>query len=603
MKLELALEYLPKVIEKDIRHIDYKRVCELASDYFAYYTGKGLDEKLQQVTSTETKEEFEQRKLLTKHITKSVLNSTKIPFNKALRKKPEYNKIDFITKGKDNAIKEINEYIDTFNGTRSLDEFLEVLFIEFNYHDPNAWLIVEFEPNDVLRKAQPYPFIATAEQVIDYKLNNGILDYVIVMFDIKYLEDGKEVKGKKYTLYAGNETIVIQNVSKEYVLKPGQEAIEINNKRYLKEIFTVKAETDPDLTPAAIRFGYIQDPATQYRTFISVYDCAMPYLEKTLKINSEFDQSNAMITFAQRYSYQNKCNAEGCHKGTLPDGSQCQSCKGTGVMQAHTGVQQIISLPLPDNKEEMIDLNGMMVYKTPPIELLTFQKDYINQLKIDIHTTIFNVDLISKTEVSTTATEQLLNRDNMNDTLLPFARHYSEVRTLCVYFIAVYTDNVKPVTANGKTRPDIIITHKFPYDFKLKTLGELMADLKAAYDSKASIATISAIEDDINDILYYDRPDELKKIRTINKYNPFRGNTPDEVKLMIASNLVSKFDQVLYTNLFNIFAELERENMEPWFYDLDEKKIYDLIVKKVEERTTKLESEQPKQVQSLDLNP
>lgn len=602
MKLDLALAYLPKVIENDIRHIDYERVCILAKDYFAYYTGKGLDEKLQQVTSTETKEEFDQRKLLTKHITKSVLNSTKIPFNKALRKKPEHNKIDFITKGKENAIKEINEYIDTFNGTRSLDEFLEVLFIEFNYHDPNAWLIVEFEPNDVLRKAQPYPFIATAQQVIDYKLNNGILDYVIVMLDIKYIEDGKEVDGKKYTLYAGNETIVIQNVSKDYTPTESQLIVTINDKRYSKEIFTVKAETDPDLTPAAIRFGYIQDPATQYRTFLSVYDCAMPYLEKTLKINSEFDQSNAMITFAQRFMYQPRCNADGCHHGLMPDGSQCQTCKGTGLIQAHSGVQQIQALPLPDNKEEMLDLNGLLVYKTPPIELLTFQKDYINQLKIDIHTTIFNVDLISKTEVSTTATEQLLNRDNMNDTLLPFARHYSEVRTLCVYFIAVYTDNVKSVSANGKTQPDIIISHKFPYNFKLKTLGELMNDLKAAYDSKASIATISAIEDDINEILYYDRPDELKRIRTINKYNPFRGNTPDEVKLMIASNLVSKFDQVLYTNLFNIFAELERENQDPWFYDLDEKKIYDAIAKKVTERSAQLDSEKPKEIQKLDYS-
>jgi hypothetical protein len=599
MELQTALDYLPLVIEKDIRHIDYKRVCELATKYFAYYTGFGLDEMLQQVTSTETKEEFDQRKLLTKHITKSILNSTKIPFNKSLRKKPEYNKIDFITKNKEDAIKEINEYIETFNGTRSLDEFLEVLFIEFNYHDPNAWSIVEFETNDPLRKAQPYPFIATSDQVIDFKLNNGILDYVIVMLDIKYQEEGKEKDGKKYTLYAGNETIVIQNVSKEYVLQPNQESIIIKDERYLKEVFTVKAKTDPDLTPAAIRFGYLCDPKTQYRTFLSIFDCAMPYLEKTLKINSEFDQSNAMITFAQRYAYMPTCTHEGCNSGIMPDGSNCPSCNGTGMVQAHSGVQQIISLPMPRSKEEMLDLNGLLVYKTPPIELLTFQKDYINQLKIDIHTTIFNVDLISKSEVSTTATEQLLNRDNMNDTLLPFARHYSEVRTHHVYFIAVYTDNVKTVRENNKTQPDIIITHKFPYDFKLKTLNELMGDLKAAYDSKASIATISAIEDDINEILYYDRPDELKKIRTINKYNPFRGNTPDEVKLMISSNLVSKFDQVLYTNLFNIFAELERENQEPWFYDLDEKKIYDLVVKKVEERTATLNKEKPKEIQQI----
>lgn len=597
MKLNNALEYLPKVVEKDIRHQDYDRVVKLTDDYFAYYTGFGLDEKLQQIVTTETNQEFEQRKLITKHITKSVLNSTKLPFNKVLRKKPEYNVIDFIGEGKTQRIAEINEYLETFNGKRSLDQYLEELYVEFNYHDPNAWIIIEFEPNDETRKAQPYPFIATASQVIDFKYNNGILDYVIVMLPIKYKEGDTLQDGYKWTLYAGNETLVIQNIGSEQITET-QTLIKINEKRYSLEVFEVKTETDPDLNPAAIRFGYISDPKTQYRTYLSIFDCAMPYLEKTLKINSEFDQSNAMITFAQRFMYQNRCNNEGCHHGLMPDGKPCPACKGTGVSQAHTGVQQIISLPLPDNKEEMLDLNGLLVYKAPPIDLLTFQKDFINQLKIDIQTTIFNVDLISKTEVSTTATEQILNRDNMNDTLLPFARHYSEVRTNCVYFVAVYTDNVNSV--EGK--PDIIIKHKFPYDFKLKTLGELMADLKSAYDSGASTATISAIEDDINEILYYDRPDELKKIRIINKYNPFRGSSPDEVRLNISSNLTSKFDQVLYSNLFNIFAELERESGNVWFYDLDETKIYDKVKAKVEERIAKLTEEQPKEVERIDFN-
>lgn len=599
MNAELAPDYLKLVVEKGIRHQNYKRVCTLADDYFAYYTGEGLNAKLQHVTSTETYEEFVQRCLLTKHITKSVLNSTKIPFNKALRKKPEFNKIDFITKGKEKSIAEINDYLEKFNGTKSLDKYLEILFIEFNYQDPNAWLIVEFEPNDPTRKAQPYPFIVTSKEAIDFRYKNGILDYLIIMLPIKYIDNKEERDGFKWTMYNGNETIVIQNVASNYTIKGKEELFSIEKNKYTIETFEVKADSDPELNPAAMRFGYIEDPQTQYNTFLSIFDCSMPYLEKTLKVNSELDQSMAMVAFPQRFGYQPRCTADGCHKGNLPDGSQCSSCKGTGTVQSHSGVQQIQYLPLPDNKEEMIDLNGLLISKGTDIELLTFDKEYINQLKIDIHTTIFNVDLISKNEVSTTATEQLLNRDNMNDTLLPFARHYSELRSMCVYFIAVYTDNVGRIE-NGN--PDIIITHKFPYDFKLKTLSELMADLKTAYDSKASTATITAIEDDINEILYFDRPDELKKIRTINKYNPFRGNTPDEVKLLIASNLVSKFDQVLYSNLSNIFSELERDNQEPWIYDLSETKIYDLIKAKVDERISILDSEKPKEVQRLNFN-
>jgi hypothetical protein len=590
MELQKALEYLPKVIEKDIRHVDYERVSKLASKWFAYYTGSGLDALLQQVTSTETKEEYEQRILLTKHITPSVLNSTKLPFNKVTRKQPKF-KIDY-EKTDEKKVSEIKEYIDTFNGNRSLQEYLEILFVDYNYHDPNAWLIVEFEPNDPTRKAQPYPFVASAKEAIDFKFDNSILDYLIIMLPIEYMEGDEKQKGSKYTLYAGNETIVMQNVASDYMPVEGQTLTIINGRKYITDIYTVRTKTDPDLRPAAIRFGYITDPETKHKTYLSIFNCAMPYLEKTLKVNSELDQSMAMVAFPQRYQYEQPCNNEGCYKGQMThNGSTCPVCNGRGTTSSHSGTQQIKTLPLPSSKEEMIDLAGLEVTKTPPIDLLTFDNEYIKQLKIDIQTTIFNIDLIAKSEVSTTATEQLLSRDNMNDTLFPFARKYSEIWKTCVYFIAVYTDNVKTI-ANGK--PDIIIEHKFPYDFKLKTLSELMADLKTAYDSNASTATIAAIEDDINDILYYDRPDELKKIRTINKFNPFRGQTPDDVRMNIAVNNVSKYDQVLYSNISNIFTELEAESTDVWFYDLDDAKIYEAVKRKTEEKMQILEDEQPK---------
>lgn len=602
MELSQALEYIPKVIEKDIVHINYKHVGELADKYYAYYTGVGLDELLQQVTTTETLEEFDQRKLLTKHITKSVLNSTKLPFFKAVRKNPLINKIDFISNAGKRE-KEIKEFIEKFNGTKNLDQYLENDFIEYNYQDPNAWLIVEFSPNDPTRKAQPYPFVATCKEVIDFAYINGILDYLIVKLPIKYIQNDKQTDGFKWTFYLGNYTIVVQTVSSTENL-PGHTYFEIGADRYSEIVYTIQAQQngspiDPDLKPAAIRFGFIPDPVTKYNTFLSIFDCAMPYLEKTLKINSELDQSMAMVAFPYRFAYYPNCTHEGCNRGIMPDGKDCPVCKGTGSIPIQSGVQQIMGLPLPRNKDEMIDLNALSASKSPDIELLRFDSEFIQGLKTEVQATIFNQDLITKSQVTTTATEQLLDRDNLNDTLYPFSRKYSEIRSLCVYFIAIYTDNVKRLE-DGK--PDIIIQHKFPFDFKMKPLNELMNDLKAAYDSKASSATIAAIEDDINEILYFDRPDELKRIRIQNRFNPFRGVSPDEVRLIFASNYASKYDQTLYSNLTNIFAELERENQNPWIYDLEDAKIFDLVDKKVKERMVLLNSEKPKEVERIDFN-
>jgi uncharacterized protein (DUF3820 family) len=590
MQIDLAVEYLKWVIEKDFTHKNYKRVCELAVKYKAYYTGEGLNDYLQQIVTRETKEEFDQRCLLTKHITPSILNSTKLPFAKAARKRPTVRKIDFKSDA-DTKKTEVELFMSKFNGKRTLEQYLEEFLIEYNYIDPNAFLIVEFEPNDETQKVNPYPFIATSEQSIDFNYKNGIIDYLIVRLPIKYTEDNISKDGFKWTMYNGNETIVIQTVPKDEIL-PGYEYINITGKseKLSFKIYDVKAKNDIDLLPSAIRFGFIKDPVTFYETYVSVGHSVMPYLEKTLKINSELDQSTAMTAFPQRFKYTSKCTNPDCHNGILvTKGENCPVCQGTGRQLAHSGTQQVETFILPENPADIFDLEKILVYKMPPIELLEFQNNFIKQLKIDCHTAMFNADIFSKTEVTATATEKILETDNMNDALFPFTRQYSNLWEHCVYFIAAYTDN-------AKKNDELTIQHQFPFDLKMKGLTELMTDLKTAYDSNATKSTISAIEDDINEILYSDRPEELKKIKIQSYFNPFKGYSPDDIKYIISSGLSSKFDQILYANFYNIFSELERENTNPWIYDLELTKIYEKLKTKISDKITQIESEQPKQL-------
>jgi hypothetical protein len=466
------------------------------------------------------------------------------------------------------------------------------MMVEYNLIDPNAFLIVEFFPNTELEKVKPYPFIAKSDKVIDYNFINGIIDYVIVRLDIKYMEDKKEKDGKKYTMYNGNETIVLEQVGSDYVPANNETIFKSKEKFFKQVIYEVRAKNDPDLKPAAIQFGYILDPETNYETYLSIFDCSLPYLKKTLKVNSELDQSMAMVAFPMRYRFEADCPNPDCNKGYLLDGkTECSMCHGTGHAQQHKGAQSIQTVTMPKAGEEMPDLSKMAYDHMPPIELLEFDKDFLKEMKVNVHTTIFNADIFSKPEVTATATEKNIDVDNMNDTLYAFCRRYSQIWQFNVYYIAVFTDNVK--------QEKVTIQHKFPSDLKLKTLSELMADLKSAYDSNASSATISAIEDDINEILYSDRPNELKRIRIQQQFHPFRGYSPTDIQFLLSTNQVTKFNKALYVNYASIWSELERGNDS--LYDFDDKKLWTLIQTKVTALQDTLEKETPK-VMRLNFN-
>ena len=94
-----GLEVLKGVIKgngkSNLVHEDYKRVTELADKYYKLVTGAGIEKLLQQIITRETDEEFKQRTKITKSVCPAILNSTKLPFQKATRKQPIVRKIDF----------------------------------------------------------------------------------------------------------------------------------------------------------------------------------------------------------------------------------------------------------------------------------------------------------------------------------------------------------------------------------------------------------------------------------------------------------------------------------------------------------------------------
>ena len=70
----------------------------------------------------------------------------------------------------------------------------------------------------------------------------------------------------------------------------------------------------------------------------------------------------------------------------------------------------------------MFDLEKVLVYKQPPIDLIKFQDEYVRNLKTDAHLSVFNSNMFitNEAEFAKTATEVNLNTQGIFDTLFPY---------------------------------------------------------------------------------------------------------------------------------------------------------------------------------------
>lgn len=228
MTKDEGLVKLIEIVEKEIRHQDYDRVVKLAEHYYKLKTGDGIETLLKKIETRTTDDEFKQIKDIYKSIIPATLNSTKLPFQKAARKKPIVRTIDFGEKSESKK-QELEEYISKYWGDKSLELYLEYAFIDYNFIDPNAFLITEFGDFDPRKeKASPYPFVASAKECIMFDYQNELLQYLVVKLPIKYMDGDTEKDGFKYTMYLGWDTVVLSQVAG----KSGTEVVEIKGSFY-----------------------------------------------------------------------------------------------------------------------------------------------------------------------------------------------------------------------------------------------------------------------------------------------------------------------------------------------------------------------------------
>lgn len=608
------------------QHPYYDRVVRFATQYEQLITGEDQEELLKRYFSKESKEEISKIEAVTQTITSSVCNALIAAFKKVLRTNPIVRKIDFV-KEPDTKKPIIEAALNSYYSGSSLDYYIEKRFHDLSFIDPNAFIVSEFEPLiDLTQKAKPYPFEVTSAEAVNFELKNGVLQFLIVEKDgklIVYLEDhaimftpvipitikigADEENGKFIT---GTVTIQTRDKSGNFVDETNQLPVIFvaKDKQFAITYFTHKQGRVP-----AERVGYIPDKKTKGATFVNPFHYgAMPYLMKSIKSVAEFDLTMHCHTFPQKIAYTEGCsidtNGKCATSGQMIAG--CTMCGGKGKL-GHTSSKDVVEFKLPRNTEEMIDLSKLIYYAYPPIEGIKFQDEYIDKLIEKCYKAVFNSEVFSKDQVQKTATGTNLDIQNAYDPMSDYANKVADYWKKTVLMVAVILDY-----------NDCIAEEKYPKDFKLKSVTDLLNDLKVANDSSAPSFIITEINRDIANQLYLDRPMELLKYEVKQRLAPFSGKTANEIQIAMSGDNVLRRDKVLYSYYEQFLEELEADSLKAdtgfdtllddeklkaqlalaktakliWFYDLPFDIQKALLIAKAEAMFAEIKSETPEAI-------
>lgn len=614
MLLTDALQLAQQMIATRAQHPLYHRVCELRKKYKALISGENIENLLQQFVRREDDEAFAQRVALTIAITPAVCSSLMKPFNKVSRNNKIRKNYDFKTAQRNTTVDKMRQafYGRKRSTNRGLDYWLKNRYPTLSFMDPNAYVVIEWDtPGDPAAVIMPRPFEVSSENAWHWSTVNEDLMWLWVHTDIccknllketgqkiaqaRALGIAQDVPGDQFTLYDEDYTLVYKQVDPQYqkainyVLQPNESywKDEATKLTYLVTVNEPKLGFVP-----AYRVGYNPDPETEGQTCVNGWHEAMPYLMKSVKAVSEMDLSMALHTFPQKLQYVQKCpgvEKKKCGYGKLPDGTTCPSCKGIGY-KVHTSAQDALFFPMPEpgtTNNEMLDLDKMLVYKGPPVDLLTFQKQYIDSLKSDCTQAVFtqtNLTKISNSPAQAntpiTATETNNNMQGVYDAIFPFTEKSADVW--------IFNIDTFGRLAGTPEEEDVSITCVYPADPKMKSISDYLLDLTQINAASAPSFLRDQVYNDIAEALY--EGDEIAELmyKVKHKFFPFNGQTQDEIALNMASQYVSLFTKVLYANFEAIFIDIDLSNVDFWFKNYEEQ--WAIVEEAVNEYITEIQA-------------
>lgn len=572
-------------------HSYYDKVTKYADKLKTIATGENIETLMRQFNARESDQMFAQRKNITQNITKTVWRNLikpqyKVPRSNSMQRTIMYGD------GDHERLRTLDSIIENFSGDISLDKYLGQEWIDLANIDPNAFIVIEWKPFGENEHAKPYPFEVNSHEAVfyDYDDDDKLMFLMVrrTYSDLVLTKDGiREKDVEEYIWYGRMQTHKLTQIHDESVSAKISYAMSTNphSNRYVDIDDNVYLRSDKgtefileSFTPHNLGFvparvtGFVKDPATRGFTRLSMLDEAEPILMKIIKANSELDLTMALHAFPQKIQYTKRCSNKECVSGYLIDGGICPSCEGEGF-EAHKTAQDVIYLSMPRAKEDIIDLENVVRYVYPPVDLVKFQEEYIRNLTVMCKEAIYNTELFSRKQIAETATGKNIDLQNVYDSLYPMADAYAKLWAFFVEAIARITD----------LRDGLVFFLIFSKDFKMKSLTDLYEDLVLIGQSGGDEFLKQSIQNDIATIIYSDNKRELLRYGVKKELYPFNGKSEKEVMLCINSPFVSGEIKTLWANYGWVFDAIEVEQSENGvdFYELPRKKQKEILMAKV----------------------
>ena len=592
-------------IEQGLRHKHYDRTVDKAELWTSLVSGEGLDVYLEQFNMRESDALFSQRKRLTQHIVQSVCKNVrdieyKVPRSTTIKRVVAYTEKDA------EKAKDLREVTKHFWGNESVTDYMDTRWIELNDTDPNSFVVIEWSDFDDDERADPYPYEVYSKNAIMYEYYNKVLQYLIshklIYPTMKAEKEGsKDNQIEEYTLYLPNESIKVIEIKKPINIPANKRVItefEGGNSYILLEdnrVFQVFMPEPHGLGfVPAIQVGYVRDAFTKGTTYLPPWWAAEKVLMNILSAKSELDLTVALHVFPQKLQYVNRCSNRECNSGKLPTGDTCRECNGLGY-QVITSAQESILIPMPKEKEEIVDLANLIKYIYPPVDLVKFQDEYIEKLSQRCLQFVYNSEIYSRKQVAETATGRSIDLQAVYDTLYPMVVKMGNDWEWMITTVAEITD----------LDEGLIVSYNYSKDFKLKTLEDYYAELKLVTDSNASGFIKTSIESDIATIIYEDDEAALMRYITLRRFYPFSGDTQEQIAMKMTQFYLPDFYKTLWTSYGFIFNEIEIEFTSETdgitFFALAPTKQWEIIKKKVDEITEQQKTANPPPAIDFDI--
>jgi len=542
-------ELIHEIIAKDSKHKYYDRVNHVSHMATILNTGIGQEHMLTSLRKRESKEQMQQRIDITNSITQVPVAITQNYYNKVRRVAGVLKRIESEDKER---LEMLENQVYNFHAHQTLEEYIHDTLSHYTFYDPNAYLLI-----------LPETIYGESGQAIDIEISHHVIpSHRIVMTSeskgntewvlvktVRYITDkyNRSQEVYDYTYYtAGN---VIEHID---VTEGGEigdmGTVKIDDGKGNERIYAMFEYPNSSKTCPAISLKTYLDPQTNNKTGVTPLEPAIPLLKKLVNINSLNDLVTFLHTFPKRFVLARKCQDPECDNGYYPDGMVCGTCKGTGA-DHHTSEQDIVVITVPDGAlaNEIPNLTNFSHTEQPDIATPQYLDGKVNELIRSILLAIFNQEVYSMVEVAKTATEKMLEYQNIYDKLQPYTERISIIFERVVKLMANYYEF------------EVEVQHSFPIDYQFETEVDLISRYSTAKQAGLSQEILNSYETKILERQYRNNPYKVMLEKSLMKHKPFSDKSESAIISILTNRANNDYDKVLWENWAKVREIINRE--------------------------------------------